>query len=307
MNGAIEIAGKAIVAPLAVSLVVSWLSPRLLHTEAAARYASAVGLAMGFCAGFILLGSWADLTPSRHWHWTFYLALGAAALGAIAVSKGLALPERWLLLLIGAFVAAWLLVPNWPSLHPPRSTWIPLLATYLFLLAALIEPLMSRLPAVRMLALLSASALCVAVLIAAFVSLTYAQFAVGSAAALAGCAFAARLSNTSTVRGVGLAYALVVGGWAFVGCIEPREPLLGILIAPVAPLAALVVCARTAGSTARMGCDRRSIRGGWSGPVDCRCDRRFEGRTGVIRHRLLRRLHRLSASALCSFCCRWLG
>ncbi len=217
MSGAIEIAGEAIVAPLAVSLFVCWLSRRFLHTETAARYSTAVGFATGYCAGFILLGSWTDLTPSRHWHWTFYLALGAAALGAIAVSKGLALTEGWLLLLMGVFVAAWLLVPNWPSLQPPRSTWIPLLATYLFLLAALIEPLLLRLPAARTLVLLSASAFCVAILIAAFVSLTYAQFAAASAAALVGCSLAARLSRARTARGVGLAYALIVGGWAFVG------------------------------------------------------------------------------------------
>ncbi len=190
-----------------------------------------------------MLGSWTDLAPTRHWQWTFYVAVVAAALGPIAAAKGLVLPERWLLLLMGAFAAAWLLVPNWPSLQPPRSTWIPLLTTYLFALAALIEPLFDRLPATRILALLSTSALCVAVLVAAFVSLTYAQFAVGSAAALAGCSLAARHSNTVTSSGLGLGYTVIVGGWAFIGAIEPTTPLVGVLVAPLAPLA-LWLCVR---------------------------------------------------------------
>jgi hypothetical protein len=57
-------------------------------------------------------------------------------------------------------------------------------------------------------------------------------------AALAGCWIAACLSKkAATARGLALAYAVTVGGWAFVGCIDPQEPIVGLLFAPLAPLA----------------------------------------------------------------------
>jgi hypothetical protein len=139
--------------------------------------------------------------------------------------------------LIGALAAAWVLVPNWPNLQPARSVCIPLLATYVFLLAAALEPLLQNVPAVRTLFILTVTATFVAYLSADFVSLTYAQFATAAAAALVGCWAAAKLSDTRTTHGLGLAYAMIVGGWAFIVCIQPTSgPLTGTLVAPLAPL-----------------------------------------------------------------------
>jgi hypothetical protein len=244
MSGAIEIVGYCILAPAAVSLAIYWFAQRHLHPGAAERYPAAVALAAGYCTGYILLGWPNDVLPTRHWHWTLYLAPAAAVLGPIAVSKGLALPERWLLLLAAVVAAAWVLVPHWSNLQPPRSVLVPLLAAYMFLLAISLEQLLRRFPAPRALAALGVSAMFIAVAAAAFIHvMTYAQFAAAAGAALVGCSAAARFLNAESVRGLGLAYAVIVGGWAFILCIELQPANPGILIAPAAPFA-LLLCAR---------------------------------------------------------------
>jgi hypothetical protein len=237
MSGAIEIVAYAVLAPAAASFAIYWFAQPFLHSGAAERYSAAVAFAVGYCTGFILLGWPNDLLPARHWHWTLYLAPAAALLGPIAASKGLALPERWLLLLIGSLAAAWVLVPHWTDLQPPRSVWVPLLAAYVFLLAALLEHPLEKLPAPRMLFVLGVSAMFIAFVAAAFINvMTYAQFAASAGAALVGCSAAARFSNAESLRGIGLAYAVIVGGWAFILCTHPQPPNPGILLAPAAPL-----------------------------------------------------------------------
>src|SRR5262249_49861189 len=75
-------------------------------------------------------------------------------------------------------------------------------------------------------------------LTAAFVSITYGQLAGLAAAALAGCSASGRSrSRETSFRGLVPAYAILVGGTAFVGFIEPSPPLRGLLLAANAPLA----------------------------------------------------------------------
>ncbi|MEX0713540.1 MAG: hypothetical protein WD278_14380, partial [Pirellulales bacterium] len=223
MNVAIEIVGKGILLPAATSAATLFLLRRLLAPETSQRYAAAVAFAAAFCAGYTLLPDWAALAPKRHWHWTIYLAPAAALIGPVGLAGGIRLAERSLLWLLAAFVSAWLLVPNWADLHPPRPVCIGLLTAYLFLLAAALEPLARRVGPATLLAPLTYTSACVALLIAVPISVTYAQAAVIAAGATAGCWIAACLW-TAPARGLGLVYSVVVGGWAFIGCIEPRKP-----------------------------------------------------------------------------------
>jgi hypothetical protein len=132
----------------------------------------------------------------------------------------------------------------WPSLQPPRTICIPLLAGYLFGIAALLTPLCERIASKALLAHLTLAAAFVALAIAWQVSLRYGRPAGIAAAALGGCAAAAWFSSQRVaVGGLSLAYAIVVGGWAFIACIEPNPPAVGFLLAPLAPLA-LWCCAR---------------------------------------------------------------
>jgi hypothetical protein len=154
------------------------------------------------------------------------------------MATGLQRVERWLLFALIAFLSAWLLVPAWPGLRPPRPIAIPLLAGYLLLLAAALEPLSQRFSSAQVLAAFAPAAACVAALIAVSVSVTYARPTGAAAVALAGCGSAAWLwPNPLAGRALSLSYAAIVGGWAFIGCIEPQQPLLGLLLAPLAPLA----------------------------------------------------------------------
>ena len=75
-------------------------------------------------------------------------------------------------------------------------------------------------------------------LVAAAVSLTYGQLSAAAAAALLGCSLVFSFSaDPDHVRGLIPAYAAIIGAWAFVGCIEPADPVWGLLLAPAAPLA----------------------------------------------------------------------
>lgn len=233
MNSAIEVLGGGVLAPAAISVAVFALLRRCLAAETAERYAAPLAVAVGYCVGYAITFRAEGLVPKRHWHWTPYLALLAVVMGAISQSGGLKRFERWLLTLFAAFVAAWFLVPTWGTLKPGRTVWIPVLAGYFFLLATALEPVARRLSARLILALLTFTAAAVAALIAAFVSLTYAQAAGTVAAALGGALAATWLtSKTLPPRGLGFAYAVLVGGWAFVGCVEPQEPIVWLLIVP---------------------------------------------------------------------------
>jgi hypothetical protein len=238
MNAAdLQTAGAVLAAPAVVSAVVFLVLRRLLSVEVGARYAAAVAVAAGYCTGFALLQQGEALVPSRHWHWTFYLVPAAAIVGPVAAAVRSF--ERCLLVAVAAVVAAWLLVPGWASLDPPRSVWVPALAGYLWLLAVLIDPLPGRLPATGVVGLSALAAACVSALIAGFVSLVYAQPAGAAAAAIGGCWVASSFGARGAVlRGFGPVYATAVGGWGFVGCIEPQQgALYGLMVAAAAPLA----------------------------------------------------------------------
>mgnify|MGYP003346984582 CR=1 FL=1 len=78
------------------------------------------------------------------------------------------------------------------------------------------------------------AAIVTAILVAMFVSVTYASFAAPAASALAGCWLAVwrKPDLREHVRGAALAYAALIGGWAFIGCIEPRSPAWWLLAIP---------------------------------------------------------------------------
>lgn len=237
MHEALLMLAKGIAAPAAISLAAALVLSRL-SGDTWRRYAAAVAFAAGYCAGFALIRPWDELLPARHWQWTFYLAPAAAAVGPISAAAGVHRIERWLLLALAAIVAASLLVPSWDNLEPSRTAWVPMLAGYLFLLAAAMAPLASFLAPRKVLGWLTLSAAGTAALVTASVSLTYGQAAGVAAAALVGCSLALFFSaDADHVRGLAAAYAIIVGAWAFVGCIDPPVPVPALLLAPAAPLA----------------------------------------------------------------------
>jgi hypothetical protein len=139
--------------------------------------------------------------------------------------------------LVTAATAGWLLAPNWPDLDPPRYVYVSLLAGYLFALMSLLDSLPDRLFRPLFPFLLFAAASATSLVIAEPVSLQYGQVAGISAAALLGCGAAACFGISGpALRGLNPVYAVLVGGIAFSGSIEPEPAIYSILFAPLAPL-----------------------------------------------------------------------
>lgn len=238
MDIAIQVLGYGGVLPASVSIAVVYLARRLMPQSAGDRYAAPLALGVAFFVGYLLLPSWAALIPQRHWHWLPYFALVAMIVGPVALAPCLVTLERLCLQLLLALIAAWFLVPDWPDLRPPRPVYIAILVSYFFLFIALLDSLPSRLRGSFFLALLMLVALAVALLVGISVSLMFGHVAVIVAAALLGC-FASTffVRKEAFARGLIPGFAILIGGLAFVGCIEPERPLVGILIAAAAPLA----------------------------------------------------------------------
>jgi hypothetical protein len=243
MSAAISLVVYSIAAPGAVALAAALVLQRILPERIGQRMALAVALTAGFCAGYWLLGEWTSLIPQRHRQWLPWLAIAAAFVGGSRASSYVA----WIAWTLLAAASAWVLVPTWATLWPPRLVMFPLLAAYLLLLMALLAALPERLLGRLFVALLTAAAIGVALLIALGVSLKIGQVALAAAAALGGCSVAAFIPSkaaqsadpgrATASRGLIPIFAALIGGLAFTGTVEPQPPLPIILLAPAAPLA----------------------------------------------------------------------
>jgi hypothetical protein len=243
MSTAIEILGYGGAVPAGVALVIAVLCRRLLPPTASERYAAAAAVASTFFIAYALL-PWTELQPKRHWQWLPYLGAAAMIAGPLALASGVSRVERWLVHLMLALTAAWLLVPAWSTLEPPRPAYIAMLTGYLLLLMTALDALPPRLLGPLFLVHLTIAAAATALALAVSVSVKFGQLAGIATAAMAGCAVSAFFSRPhSAAQGSIPVFAILLGGSAFVGCIELQPPLAGILLAPAAPLA-LWICAR---------------------------------------------------------------
>jgi hypothetical protein len=243
MSAEILLALRAIAAPAAVAAVLGVILLRALPPRLAERLALPIALAAGFCAGYWLLGEWTALVPQKHRQWLPWLAILAGTAGRSTASSYVS----WVSWAVLAALGAWVLVPTWETLWPPRLVAIPLLAGYILLLIGLLATLPDRLLGRLFGFLLTAAAVTVGLQIAIGVSAKIGLVALAAAAALGGCAVSACLprretktgesSRDAASRSVIPIFAVLIGGLAFVGTIEPQEPLPIILLAPAAPLA----------------------------------------------------------------------
>jgi hypothetical protein len=239
MNAMSEVIVLGMLLPATVSFAVALAGHRTLPRTVARRWTLPAALSAGFATGYALLPEWAEMVPTRHWQWLPHLGIAAALAGAVGRARGIWVPERWIMHGLLAAVSALLLVPDWPELDPPRRWLVPVVAGGLLLLATALPPLADRMTSPWLLAQLSAVAVVVALATAVFVSLRYAQLAGLAAAGLIGCCAAAILcGQRSEPRSLIPVFAVLVGGSAFTGYIEPQPPLTGLLLLPAAPLAA---------------------------------------------------------------------
>jgi len=236
----IEIASGLLQAAIVPALLAAllWLVIRQLSPgRQVPGWAIGPVFAAAYCAGHIV-ATWPNwvAVPARNWHWILYLAPLAAVVGAIGAARPVPSMMRWSLLLAVSVVAAWLLTHR-PNLWLPRAASVALLSVYFFSLAALLEPLSERVAPAAFLAMLALAAAALAAMITSYVSITHGQLVAAAAAALAGAALVVGLTReANAVCGLPLAYATVLGGWAFVEVLFEIR-LAGLLLVPAAPLA----------------------------------------------------------------------
>ncbi|HUQ69972.1 MAG TPA: hypothetical protein VM165_10640 [Planctomycetaceae bacterium] len=249
---------KGVAAPAGAACVVALLLRRICSgTRGIGAVAYAAGQLLG--TAWMLSGS-GEWLPSRNLQWVPWVGVAAAMIGPTVVATGLATIERWLLTFLASVAAAVVLVPQWPDLWPPRWLSVALFALAATVVARLLDGLIRR-SSPRVIALLMASgSIVAAMLIAVSLSLSVAEAALTTSAALMGTAVAMSFrSDEQAVRGLCLPYTLAVGGWCYVSAIEsppPAPPLVGLLFLPAAPL---VIWFTAVGPVSRCSTRRRLI------------------------------------------------
>jgi hypothetical protein len=239
MNLATELLVIGVVVPGTIAAAAAWAAQRLSAAPWVQLYALPAAVAVAYAVSYALLPEWAALQPERHWQWLPYLAPAAAVIGPACVTPGRPAWLRSLVFTALAVGAAYVLVPDWPDLQPARRVSVALIAVYLSSLMLAGESIASRLSALWLLGLLAISSIVLTVVLAIDV-FRYGQLAAMAAAALAGCLLMMAISRGSArldVRGLVPIYALLVGGAAYVGCVEPQPPLWWLLLIPAIPLA----------------------------------------------------------------------
>jgi hypothetical protein len=276
----------------AVPAVLAWtllqIFRRFLPRGLTERYATGMAFGFAFFIGFQMAEGFGTWIPQRHWHWLLWLVPAAAIVGGLRRVSGFHFLERGVLLAGTAVTSGWLLVPNWPDLRPSQSFWRIFLGFSFFLQTAILEHVVWEVisdegaglkglrpnaesprgtsitlasePTARISAILVGmivSAMVVTGIVAVFVSVSYSRIALVGSTSLIGCwAGSFRSRQGIDLRQLILPFSIAVGGMAFVGCVEPREMVWGLLIAPWAPLAiGLVHFAR--GSNRRIHWGRR--------------------------------------------------
>jgi hypothetical protein len=237
MSAALGFLIYTLLAPAGVAFAAMWLAWKVLPTGPQVRWSSSAAVALGFATAFVLLHGAAAIVPQRHWQWLPYLGGLAAVLGATALARGVFAAERWVVFFALSLVAAWCLVPTWDTLAPPRLVWIGILTAYFTLLMGLVDALPPRLQSGHLLAAMMVTALAVALLVAAELSLVLGQLGGIVMAALAGCRLAGWRDPLATAtRGLIPVFVILIGGVAFAAAIEPEPPVWGLLLAAAAPL-----------------------------------------------------------------------
>jgi hypothetical protein len=136
-----------------------------------------------------------------------------------------------------------LIVPAWPELSPVRPIQVAVMSAGMTALAALLLPLQKRFSGSAFPVWLMVAAAATSVLVMLEQSETLGWPAALPAGGLAGC-IAAALFTKAPVDwgGIVFPYAVVAGGYAYLGAVYPVSPLWMLLIVPIAPLM-LWICA----------------------------------------------------------------
>ncbi len=250
LNLALDIFGLAAGGALVVSLAAAWTGRKVTPPRWNGDFLGPCAVAIGFIAGYALLPrDWAGWKLDASQPWTVLPYLGAMAAVLVAAFPPGAKSQTWrrFVLFFVAPIAAMYLTPNWPvfGLGREKVRWV--LIVYLLLVALPLQYLPERVLDWGLLAAMSLTAGVTAVLSGALVSTRFAQLAAIAAGALAGSSIAGLLSAKRGGLPAASAipvYVVLVGGIAWIACVEPEPAKVGLLVIPF--ISALVMAFRAA-------------------------------------------------------------
>lgn len=234
----LEIFGSAALVALVVALCLTWLGQRFLSDGLVSRVVFPGAVAIAYFAGYAVLPrSFASFTPQQgqYWTWLPYLGLVAAAITAVfPYFIRLSARLTTLAAIIGAAAAS--LTPTWPVYgftHEPIAIFLS------FYLAAVGLPLLNLLsnrPARPTLYSLLAISILNTLAIGAIYSARHAQLAALPAAALMGISLALLVGPKDgeiALERLAPLFAVLVGGIAWLACVEPDPPKPILLAIPL--------------------------------------------------------------------------
>lgn len=191
--------------PILVAGIVSCLVRVLPWPEAYRRQAAGFGLGAAFFLGVHLI-KLSDWLPTQPWMWLPYVVLAAALCGPLSIAPGVSWFERIILYGVLATIAAWLLVPTWSSLEPPRWIWWIGTAAAMTIGGLSLEFVASRERGARLPLMLFFLISVTSVLVMLSGSARFAQVLIAMAGGLLGCALTGWIkSREGTFSGAGLA------------------------------------------------------------------------------------------------------
>jgi hypothetical protein len=237
----IGIALRGVIVPALAAAGLFVLISGLWPSDVARRYRCGVSFAVGAFVGFVLLPSTSTLAPGQFYEWVLYIAILGAFVAGLTRADGVTRGERWTAIYVFAPIAAWLIVPQWPSAVPAWQIQWAGVSLAIMLLTALLYPLPQMLsgrslPWWLMLVLAATS------VILFDQSETFGMLAALATGALAGCAVAALFARElPDWRSLVLPYVIVLVGYAYTGAVYPTEPKWLMLLLPLVPLA-LWIC-----------------------------------------------------------------
>ncbi len=234
----LEIFGIAALVALAIARALTLLGLRHLPAGPANRFVLPFAVAVAYFAGYATLPrAFATFTPQtgQAWAWLPYLGLLAAFLAATPPIST-KLPLRLILLTLLAALSAVLLSPTWPVYGFTR---IPLAVFLTIYLLAVGLPLQLSPPHSRnrlSLYLLLAISVLNTLAIGAIYSTRHAQLAALFATAFTGISIALLFGSKApdlSLQRLAPLFATLVGGIAWLACVEPDPPEPILLAIPL--------------------------------------------------------------------------
>lgn len=236
LTGMDLLCGWMLPATLAGSILLSlrWFPP----AGAIGRWASSLAFVGGFWLAYFSLGL-GPWRPETHWHWLPWVMLIPLAIGPVSEAGDVSWPERVSLYFFAAVVASWLLVPSWPDLSPPRSTYLAMTTGAVLTTTVLVRQLQSFFPHALLCIVFAGTLLGTFVVLALSGSLRFAQMAGAGSGCLIGMAAVSPWSVQSrTLNGLSASLVMLLTGTLVVGQTNsfsnvPRASYCLLLIAPL--------------------------------------------------------------------------